>query len=136
MHKSVKKIGIKIFVSVKATPWDPINPLWDPINRSQLTPWDPTNPAAQEEPIFVTTVRDTSTKDGFFGGLELRKKEMLAGAALTGKVISLKGPKKIKKADRPRGAKKSKDERNFKALVTVRTSGIRPCCALGTLPSR
>ena len=103
---------------------------------SQLTPWDPTNPAAQEEPIFVTTVRDASTKDGFFGGLELRKKEMLAGAALTGKVISLKGPKKIKKADRPRGAKKSKDERNFKALVTVRTSGIRPCCALGSLPSR
>ena len=81
----------------------------------------------QDEPIFVTTIRDTSTKEGFFGGLELHKTEMLAGAVLTGKVISLKGPKKINKADRPRGGKKTKDERNFKALVTVSASGTRPC---------
>ena len=38
VHKSVKKIGVKIFISV------------------------------QEEVKFVTTVRDPSTQDGFFGG--------------------------------------------------------------------
>ena len=26
VHKSVKKIGIKIFITVKATQWDPTNP--------------------------------------------------------------------------------------------------------------
>ena len=58
-------------------------------------------------------------------GLERCKKELLTGqAVVTGKVVSLKGPKKVKKASRPRGGKKSKDEQNFKALVTVRASGI------------
>ena len=79
----------------------------------------------QEKPIFVTTIRDPSTKEGFFGGLELHKKEMLAGAVLTGKVISLKGPKKMKRADRPRGGKNRKDEDFFRALVKVRDAPFR-----------
>ena len=95
MHKSVKKIGIKLTIVV------------------------------EEEPKYVTTVRDPTTKEGFFGGLEKYQEELMAGRAiLTGKVISCRGPKKIKKASRPRGGKQRKDEENFKALVKV--SGARP----------
>ena len=38
VHKSIKKIGVKIFITVQATPWDPTNRM------------DPTNPMGPHLP--------------------------------------------------------------------------------------
>ena len=76
IHKSIKKIGIRIWVEV------------------------------DEQSDGHTTVRDTSTLGTLLAMLEEKKKTLLKARVikLTGHVISLSGPKTIKKASRPRGA--------------------------------
>ena len=107
VHRTVKQIAIKIMFSV------------------------------EEEVVFVTTIRDCTTRECFLEGLlgsicKLHCKEMLAGTAvLTGKVVELSRPTKIKKASRPRRGKQSKDEKNFKDLVTALFGANPGHCAEG-----
>ena len=97
IHKSIKKIGIRIWVEV------------------------------DEQSDGHTTVRDTSTLGTLLAMLEEKKKTLLKAKVikLTGHVFSLLGPKTIKKASRPRGGKQREDETNFKALVET-LFGERP----------
>ena len=97
IHKTIKKIGIRIWVEV------------------------------DEECDGHTTVRDTSTLGTLLAMLEEKKKTLLKAKVikLTGHVVSLSGPTTIKKASRPRGGKQREDEANFKALVAT-LFGERP----------
>ena len=89
IHKSIKKIGVKVVLEVDG------------------------------DRDGHTTVRDQSTLGTLLATLEDKQKKLLKARVvkLTGQVISLNGPKKVKKASRPRGGKQREDEVNFKALV-------------------
>ena len=67
--------------------------------------------------IFYQTIRDENTLANFVAQLECRKEEVLAAKLieLSGNMLSLKGPKTITKASRPRGKKETEDEKNANA---------------------
>jgi|TARA_B110001469_G_C9613531_1_gene305296 hypothetical protein len=100
IHKSIKKIGIKVCLEV------------------------------DDERDGHTTVRDSSTLGTLLVMLEDKNKKLLKAKVikLTGQIVSLGGPKTIKKASRPRGGKQREDETNFKALVAT-LFGERPAHA-------
>ena len=69
---------------------------------------------------FITTVRDDVTRATLLVTLEDKKAKLLAADTikLSGRLISIKGPAKFKKATRPRSGKQKEDAENFKELVT------------------
>jgi hypothetical protein len=103
IHKTIKKIGLRMTLKLEG------------------------------ESKFVTTARDPTTLSSFWGLLEGRSEAVLVAKVieLSGSVISVQGPKTIKKASRPRDGKQREDETNFKALVAA-LFGERPGhCAEG-----
>ena len=103
IHKTIKKIGLRLQLKLEGVT------------------------------KFVTTARDPTTLSSFWGMLERDAQALMAANVieLSSCVVSIQGPKTIKKASRPRDGKQREDETNFKALVTT-LFGERPGhCAEG-----
>ena len=82
---------------------------------------------------FYHTIREEVTLASFRGLFESYKQAVLTAKAINVccSVVTIKGPKKITKASRPRGKKESEDEKNFKDLVKA-LFGVNPGhCAEG-----